>query len=636
MGRNLSPEYNLAALRPDLVASWSDKNEVRPNQVLPKASYVAIWVCTCGAEWSAPVRNVRTGKCKVCNFQRASKSRNFAVAYPEKLPMWSPSNEFGPEMVTPKANKKVWWICEKGHEWQAVVSSIACGTGCPYCSNQKISAENSFAAEFPDKAQYWDHKKNKGLSPDALAPGTAKRVWFICAEGHSFDSKLGNITALGRWCPYCSNHKPTNVNNLAVVAPFLASEWHQSKNKKTPNQYLPNSNAKVWWQCKEGHEWPAVIGSRFKGSGCPYCSNRRLSETNSLADKFPEVAAEYDCDANIVKDPKAILAGSHITVWWRCKYGHRWKAPINRRTSGHKSGCPECSPQSSHPEIRFFTELSALFDCVKRREKVGGIEVDIWLPRYDLSIEYDGAYYHSKLRRKDIAKNKALALSGQTVVRIREKPLKRISKNDFIIPVRPNTTKDLVDQFMEHLAALFPRLKKQVTRYKKSESFLDEKGFKELVSYLPGPGPSDSLAALNPTVAAEWNYEKNAPLKPELFHPRSGKRVWWICEKGHEWETTIDKRASGRNCPVCAGKMVHPDNCLAKLDPEIAALWYQPQNELTPNDVTLNSGRKVWFKCENGHFTFTAVASKVNSRGCQFCPGIGRNRKYIPPNFQQD
>lgn len=33
----------------------------------------------------------------------------------------------------------------------------------------------------------------------------------------------------------------------------------------------------------------------------------------------------------------------------------------------------------------------------------------------------------------------------------------------------------------------------------------------------------------------------------------SGKRIWWICEKGHEWQATCDKRTglNRRNCPVC-------------------------------------------------------------------------------------
>ena len=63
-------------------------------------------------------------------------------------------------------------------------------------------------------------------------------------------------------------------------------------------------------------------------------------------------------------------------------------------------------------------------------------------------------------------------------------------------------------------------------------------------------------------------------------------------------------------------------------------MWYQPQNELTPFDVTHHSGKKAWFcLLSHRHFTYTAVASKVQSRGCQYCPGIGRGRKYKPPPF---
>ena len=75
--------------------------------------------------------------------------------------------------------------------------------------------------------------------------------------------------------------------------------------------------------------------------------------------------------------------------------------------------------------------------------------------------------------------------------------------------------------------------------------------------------------------------------------PKASFVATWISKTGHEWQTTIDQRGEGSNCPVCAGKMVHKDNCLATCDPEIASMWYQPQNELTPFDVTHHSGKKL-------------------------------------------
>ena len=38
---------------------------------------------------------------------------------------WEKNNEleFNPEMLTLGSNKKAWWKCKKGHEWQAQINS---------------------------------------------------------------------------------------------------------------------------------------------------------------------------------------------------------------------------------------------------------------------------------------------------------------------------------------------------------------------------------------------------------------------------------------------------------------------------------------------------------------------------------
>ena len=55
------------------------------------------------------------------------------------------------------------------------------------------------------------------------------------------------------------------------------------------------------------------------------------------------------------------------------------------------------------------------------------------------------------------------------------------------------------------------------------------------------------------SLLTEWAGEKNAPLTPWTVTPGSRKRVWWRCEKGHEWQAAVSTRWSGHGCPVCAG-----------------------------------------------------------------------------------
>ena len=64
-------------------------------------------------------------------------------------------------------------------------------------------------------------------------------------------------------------------------------------------------------------------------------------------------------------------------------------------------------------------------------------------------------------------------------------------------------------------------------------------------------------------LSKQWNHKKNYPLTPEMFEPKSGKTVWWICKNNHEWEASIDKRSNGRNCPYCTNKKVGYGNSLA-------------------------------------------------------------------------
>ena len=61
----------------------------------------------------------------------------------------------------------------------------------------------------------------------------------------------------------------------------------------------------------------------------------------------------------------------------------------------------------------------------------------------------------------------------------------------------------------------------------------------------------NDLQTVNPTLANEWNYEKNGNITPVDVTANSGKKAWWKCSKGHEWQAVIGSRNKGCGCPVC-------------------------------------------------------------------------------------
>ncbi len=140
-----------------------------------------------------------------------------------------------------------------------------------------------------------------------------------------------------------------------------------------------------------------------------------------------------------------------------------------------------------------------------------------------------------------------------------------------------------------------------------------------------------NLGILFPHLVKEWDTEKNGDLTPYDMLPFSSKKVWWKClKKRHSWKTAISKRTElNRGCPYCVGQKVCKDNSLATMNPEIASEWHPTKNgNLTPNDVTFGSGKKVWWRCQNGHEWRTAIGNRTNGGyGCKKCYHESRKKK---------
>ena len=64
------------------------------------------------------------------------------------------------------------------------------------------------------------------------------------------------------------------------------------------------------------------------------------------------------------------------------------------------------------------------------------------------------------------------------------------------------------------------------------------------------------LAVTHPLIAKEWHSEKNSKLTPEDVTSESNKKIWWRCDKGHEWQTSVKSRIGRRSCPYCESRIM--------------------------------------------------------------------------------
>jgi hypothetical protein len=79
------------------------------------------------------------------------------------------------------------------------------------------------------------------------------------------------------------------------------------------------SNSKYWFKCSAGpdHEWEATLSNRTSGgTGCPYCLNRKVSITNSLASVYPHIAKLWHPTRNGDLRPEDVVFGTRKIFWW--------------------------------------------------------------------------------------------------------------------------------------------------------------------------------------------------------------------------------------------------------------------------------------------------------------------------------
>jgi hypothetical protein len=344
-GKRVSKEYSLSVLQPGIASEWhpTKNNDLTPDRVTPGSNRKAWWVCHKGHEWQAIInKRIRGDGCPYCSGRRVSKEYNLSVIRPKLAKQWHPvkNGKLTPDQVTPHAKLKVWWKCDRGHEWKALISNRSIAIGCPNCASNTATREHNLMIIQPDLAQQWHPTKNGIFMPEDVTPRSIKRVWWRCHKGHEWEDVIIARAKYGNACPYCHPYGYREYN-LSTLFPHIARQWHPNKNGKiTPEDMTPGSKKKAWWICDKGHEWQVAVAGRTIGRNCPYCMGVYASDDHNLQLKNPALARQWHPSKNGYLKPQMVTPGSRKKVWWICDKGHEWQAVVYGRS---KSGCPYCS-----------------------------------------------------------------------------------------------------------------------------------------------------------------------------------------------------------------------------------------------------------------------------------------------------
>jgi hypothetical protein len=226
--RTPRPGRSLADRNPRLAAEWHpDRNDTRtPQTANAGSSDAAWWQCSaCDHEWSASIairsRQQEPSGCPACAGQVATAANNLALLHPDLADQWRPqrNGDLKPSQTTPSSHRTVWWRCKRDHEWPAIISSRTrlSRNGCPYCSNQKVGYGNDLATRYPATAATWHPTRNAPLTPADVTAGSDKKIWWLCPNGHTWQTTIDSRTSRQSGCPECFL-RPASRQEIRIYA----------------------------------------------------------------------------------------------------------------------------------------------------------------------------------------------------------------------------------------------------------------------------------------------------------------------------------------------------------------------------------------------------------------------------------
>ncbi len=467
--------------------------------------------------------------------------------------------------------------------------------------------------------------------------------------------------------------------------PHLMEFWDHEQNELNPAVVSSQSSKPVSWRCaaSDDHRWTQSPNGRCGPDGtrraCPFCANRRVCPSNSLASVSPEVAKEWHPRRNGELGPDAIVATSRQEAWWLCSNGHEWQEEIGYRTR-LRHPCRACrSFAFKEPELHGEWDHERNHDVDPWSIGPGSPERVWWRARacghrfvQSVRARCEGSRMCQVCCGRQLADDNSLADTNPDLARDwdaernlrtpssvgagsgyraswrcalcehrwtdrvvdraqgkecpacklrnqRERRSLAVVEPDLCLDWHPDNTVTPWDVTPGAGTVVMWRCRECSHEWRTTVASRARQG--------TGCGPcsrrvdvSRSLAATHPQFAAEWS-KRNERGATEVSAGTSAEGYWECATCGHEWRSRVHARALlGRGCPACAKDWIASTQSIAALRPDLAAEWDDANLPLTPLMVKPGSNKHVQWICSDcGHGWRAAVAKRSTGHGCPAC-----------------
>ena len=554
---------------PELAKEWHPtKNNIEPSDVSSHSEKKVWWQCFINSNhiWEAQVNRRARGRktgCPFCAGRRVLHEESFGSKFPEIARQWDSelNSDKSPHKFTVNSNYKAAWICDNGHKYFSIISDRTRNNyGCPYCSGHKTAFENSLLIKFPKIAESFHKTKNGELKAEHLMPHSSKKVWWFCTtfNHHEWQSTVSN-RVLGNDCPFCDSK--TSINELRTYSEIkfiFPNALHRYKIENTEcDIFIPSLNIAIeydgfyWHKGDKKSQLDLKKNTFLKSQGIDLI---RLRERGLIL------------EVNDIEVPNLNrIEKKEINKLFDLILQIRYSSELEKLINSYKS-LSEFSNHSLFLELKAYRKKPAqsksLKDIFPDIAKELDFELNKGLLPENLAVashlsvwwkcSLDSAHvWQRAVNGRTLGGNSCPYCAGQrpteqrNLLKLHPELSKEwnYTKNGTLRPelVTPRSGKKVwwtctKNSAHEWTATISSRVSGNGCPYCNNKIATHE----------------TSLAALYPDIAKEVHPFKNGELTAHTVVPGSGKKIFWLCKNGHEWQAVIRNRVVLKSiCPVC-------------------------------------------------------------------------------------
>lgn len=251
---------------------------------------------------------------------------------------------------------------------------------------KKISLEEFIARSQETHGDSYDY------SQTIWSGAVSKKVNVICREHGEFYTFPSGHMNRGVGCPKCKGVSARLRYSLGVEQFIKRSNTIHANKYDYSKVVYKNLGDKVEIICpKHGSFWQTPNDHINCGGGCIKCGIESQRLTTEEFTQRAEAAHGklYDYSrVNYVRyrDKVEIICPKH---------GSFWQIPGNH--IHNESGCPNCSSSIPEQQLTEFIQSISDTEIIRNSKKfITPLELDIYLPEFNLAIEYHGLLWHSE------------------------------------------------------------------------------------------------------------------------------------------------------------------------------------------------------------------------------------------------